>query len=63
MYRNDYAYTRLFISGLHENRNLSGSSKVAPWVRDVLRRNLSLEYELYDFVRQRLHAQWRRLHT
>lgn len=49
--------------GLHENRNLSGSSKVAPWVRDVLRRNLSLEYELYDFVRQRLHAQWRRLHT
>lgn len=47
--------------GLHENRNRSGPSKVAPWTRDMLRRNLSLEYELYEFVRQRLHAQWRHL--
>lgn len=48
-------------SGLHENRNRSGPSPVAQWARDLLRRNLSLEFELYNFVRQRLHAQWRLL--
>ncbi|KAL1429463.1 hypothetical protein MTO96_016303 [Rhipicephalus appendiculatus] len=46
---------------LHKNRNQSGPSNVAPGTRDVLRRNLSLEYELYSFVRKRLHAQWRLL--
>ncbi|XP_077498248.1 heparan sulfate 2-O-sulfotransferase pipe [Amblyomma americanum] len=44
-------------SGLHKNRNRSGPSRVAQWVRDLLHRNLSLEFELYDIVRQRLHAQ------
>ncbi|XP_065284809.1 uronyl 2-sulfotransferase isoform X1 [Dermacentor albipictus] len=47
--------------GLHKNRNWSGPSKVALRTREMLRRNISLEYELYEFVRQRLHAQWRRL--
>ncbi|XP_077544909.1 heparan sulfate 2-O-sulfotransferase pipe [Haemaphysalis longicornis] len=44
--------------GLHANCNLRRPRKVERSTRKLLKRKLSLEFQLYEFVRQRLHAQW-----
>ncbi|KAG8180166.1 hypothetical protein JTE90_020464 [Oedothorax gibbosus] len=46
--------------GVHRNQN-PHKEQVKEEIKEILRANLSAEYELYDFVRQRLHNQYRSL--
>lgn len=48
--------------GVHRNRNLN-KEHVSEEVKDLLKANLTAEYELYHFVLQRLYNQHRQLQT
>ncbi|GFY40851.1 heparan sulfate 2-O-sulfotransferase pipe [Trichonephila inaurata madagascariensis] len=54
------AYHVYHTLGVHRNQNLH-KEQVKEEVKDVLRANLSAEYELYYFVQQRLYQQYQTL--
>ncbi|KAK4313053.1 hypothetical protein Pmani_015574 [Petrolisthes manimaculis] len=60
-----YGVTDIYYNELlapHHNKNWN-RPKTTPQVEEVLKRNLTLEYEFYNFIRQRLNLQYQHIQT
>ena len=55
-------YYHFIITGIHYNKNAQ-KPMINEVIKEELRRNLSLEYEFYEFVKSRLYKQYMNLYT